>query len=87
LVVLSGLPADRESPVLVVGDGLRRVFDDPALGFGDPEGEPQGAGFTAQLAALLARSLDEADEREVLTDPTRAADKRLIVWLLPADAL
>jgi hypothetical protein len=87
LVALSGLPADRESPVLVVGDGLRRVFDDPALGFGDPEGEPQGAGFTAQLAALLARSLDEADEREVLTDPTRAADKRLIVWLLPADAL
>ncbi len=87
LVALRGLPADRSSPVLVVGDGLRRVFDDPALGFGDPEGEAQSAGFTAQLAALLARSLDEADESEVLTDPTRAVDKRLIVWLLPADAL
>lgn len=87
LVALSGLPADRESPVLLVGDGLRRVFDDPALSFGDPEGQPQSAGFSAQLAALLARSLDEADESEVLTDPTRAAGKRLIVWLLPADAL
>jgi len=87
LVALSGLPSDRESPVLLVGDGLRRVFDDPALSFGDPEGQPQSAGFSAQLAALLARSLDEADESEVLTDPTRAAGKRLIVWLLPADAL
>jgi len=87
LVALSGLPSDRESPVLLVGDGLRRVFDDPALSFGDPEGQPQSAGFSAQLAALLARSLDEADESEVLTDSMRAADKRLIVWLLPADAL
>ncbi len=87
LVALSGLPADRASPVLVVGDGLRRVFDDPALSFGDPEGQPQSAGFSAQLAALLARSLDEADESEVLADPQRAAGKRLIVWLLPADAL
>jgi hypothetical protein len=87
LVALRGLPADRQSPVLVVGDHQRRVFDDPELSFGDPGGEAQSAGFTAQLAALLARSLDEANELEVLTDPTRAADKRLIVWLLPADAL
>ena len=87
LVALRGLPADRSSPVLVVGDGLRRVFDDPELSFGDPGGEAQSAGFTAQLAALLARSLDESNESEVLTDPTRAVDKRLIVWLLPADAL
>ncbi len=87
LVALRGLPADRQSPVLVVGDGLRRVFDDPELSFGDPEGQAQSAGFTAQLAALLARSLDEANEAEVLADPGRVTDKRLIVWLLPADAL
>lgn len=87
LVALRGLPADRQSPVLVVGDGLRRVFDDPALSFGDPEGEAQSAGLTAQLAALLARSLDEADEAEVLAEPARVEGKRLVIWLLPADAL
>lgn len=87
LVALRGLPADHASPVLVVGDGLRRVFDDPALSFGDPEGQAQSAGFTAQLAALLARPLDEANEAEVLADPGRVEGKRLVVWLLPADAL
>lgn len=87
LVALLGLPADRQSPVLVVGDGLRRVFDDPEVSFGDPGGHSQSAGFAAQLAALLARALDEADEAEVLADPGRVADKRLLVWLLPADAL
>ncbi len=87
LVALSGLPVDRDSPVLVVGDDLRRVFDDPGLSFGDPEGRRQEAGFTAQLSALLARSLDEASEAEVLAEPGRVANKRLIVWLLPADRL
>ena len=87
LVALLGLPADRQSPVLVVGDHLRRVFDDPELSFGDPEGQAQSAGFTAQLAALLARALDEADEAEVLAEPARVEGKRLVIWLLPADAL
>jgi hypothetical protein len=87
LVALRGLPVDRESPVLVVGDGLRRVYDDPGLSFGDPEGQAQSAGFVAQLSALLARRLDEADEAGVLADPGRAEGKRLVIWLLPADAL
>lgn len=84
LLAFQGLAPDTSSPVMLMGTSLLRVFDDPTLSFGNLEGTPQNAGFAAQLAALLARPLHVMDEADVINGTLSFADKRLVIWLLPA---
>jgi len=84
LLAIKGLDSSRDSPVLLAGGDLLRVYDDPALSFGNSDGIPQSAGFAQQLSALLARPLDVADEAELLADTTRVSEKQLVIWLLHA---
>lgn len=84
LVSFTGLDARPDSPILVVGGSLCRVFDDPALSFGHAGARPQRAGFIQQLSALLARPLFHLDEQAFLQDPAQADGRRLVIWLLPA---
>lgn len=46
-----------ESPILLMGTGLIRIFDDPALGFGGDS----NAGFITQLGLLMGRPVEVAD--------------------------
>ncbi len=50
--------ADRESPVVVIGDSFVNIFDDPGLGFGRSHGGRSQAGLAWHLAAALGMPLD-----------------------------
>lgn len=58
IISIQGLEPSARSPILLLGNGLNEVFHDAALSFGNPEGKPEHAGFSTQLAALLGRPLD-----------------------------
>ena len=88
LVGLRGLGDGREAPVLLIGDGLLRVFDAPELSFGPAPGEAVETGWPVQLGALLGRPLDTAgSSAEPAELAARAAGKKLVIWLVPAGEL
>jgi hypothetical protein len=93
LVSIRGLESDTKSPVLILGGDLLRVFEDASASFGNTGGEAQHAGFATQLASLLGRPLDvitvgNHDLHDGLKQvETRAASKKLLICLLPADEL
>jgi hypothetical protein len=93
LVSIRGLESDAKSPVLIIGGDLLRVFEEASASFGNAGSEAQHAGFATQLASLLGRPLDvitvgNHDLPDGLKQiETRAASKKLLICLLPADEL
>jgi len=81
LVSIRGLEADPSSPILLLGDDLLGVFDDPNASFGNAQGEWQRAGFMTQLATLLGRPLSAESQ----TNPV--SKKKLVIRLIWADQL
>lgn len=85
---------DRDSPIVLLGDSFVTVFDDPALGFGNPSkpGERIRAGFAQNLALRLQQPLDvialngkgSTGVRKIFAarpdDEVRA--KKLVIWVL-----
>lgn len=91
LVSIRGLEGDLKSPILLVGGELLRVYEDADSSFGNANGQSQDAGFATQLAALLGRALhvQRADVTRITAAELAesAGKKKLVIFLLPADAL
>ncbi len=91
LVSIRGLESDLKSPILLVGGELLRVYEDADSSFGNANGQSQDAGFATQLAALLGRALQvqRADVTKITAAglAESAGKKKLVIFLLPADAL
>ncbi len=91
LVSIRGLEGDLKSPILLVGGELLRVYEDADSSFGNANGQSQDAGFATQLAALLGRALhvQRADVTKITAAEfaESAGKKKLVIFLLPADAL
>jgi len=87
---------DRDSPIVLLGDSFVNVFDDPALGFGNPAKSTERirAGFAQTLALRLQQPLDviaingegSTGVRKALAarpdDELRA--KKLVIWVIAA---
>ncbi len=86
LVSIRGLESDPKSPILLVGGELLRVYDDADSSFGNANGQSQDAGFATQLAALLGRPL-QVQRADAVNIAELAGKKKLVIFLLPADAL
>jgi hypothetical protein len=79
LVAIQGIPPSDESPVVLHGGELMRVYDDAQLSFGGG-GQPPDAGFATQLATLVGRPLDVRGMPDRDED---YEDKKLVIILLP----
>ncbi|MBL9177285.1 MAG: hypothetical protein JNM65_04420, partial [Verrucomicrobiaceae bacterium] len=79
LVSIQGIETSAESPVVLLGGDLMRVFDDANLSFGGGD-KPPRAGFATQLATLLGNPLDV---RGLLKEGETYEDKKLVICLLP----
>jgi hypothetical protein len=94
LVSVRGLDPDPKSPVTLLGDSFVNIFDDPQLGFENPEKKDERlkAGFAYQLSVLLNRPLDvlavngggataaRAELARRYDDEVRA--KKLVIWAI-----
>ena len=65
-----------ESPILLMGTDLIRIFDDPALGFGGDS----DAGFITQLGLLMGRPVEVADWPD--SSPDLLEGRKLVVLVL-----
>jgi len=83
LISITGIEPNAKSPIVLHGDSLMRVFDDPHTSFGGGGKSPR-AGFSTQLAMLLGRSLDV---RGLPRDDDSYEDKKLVICLLPMTEL
>lgn len=89
------LPADRTSPVVLLGDSFVNIFDDPSLGFAPADPTLTGrtsAGLGQHLAARLGRALDlhavngdgATGVRRWLANrgETVVRTKKVVIWVL-----
>ncbi len=102
MVGLRGLK-DAETPILVMGGSLTRIYDAPGRPFGPAPGvkSPAPAGWPTQLGALLGRRLERAPgsqrqdqtssrpkEKIFIVEPELPLeDKKLIIWVVRAGEL
>ncbi|WP_395735780.1 alginate O-acetyltransferase AlgX-related protein [Prosthecobacter sp.] len=80
LVSFQGLEPSAESPIVLFGEELLRVYEDANLSFGGG-GAPPHAGFASQLAALMGRPLDVRWRMPARENGYE--DKKLVIILLP----
>jgi hypothetical protein len=94
LVSVRGLDPDPKSPITLLGDSFVNIFDDPQLGFENPEKKEERlkAGFAHQLSVLLNRPLDvlavngggataaRVELARRYDDEVRA--KKLVIWAI-----
>ncbi|MDB6004916.1 MAG: hypothetical protein JWR15_1903 [Prosthecobacter sp.] len=79
LISIQGIEPSSESPIVLHGGELMRVYEDAQLSFGGGGASPR-AGFATQLATLLGRSLDVRG----MPGPGQSyEDKKLVIILLP----
>ena len=83
LISIQGIEPSDESPIVLHGGELIRVYDDPHLSFGGG-GQPPSSGFGTQLSLLLGRSLDV---RDMPREGESYKDKKLVIILLPMTEL
>ena len=76
MVSFPGTEMTGESPILLIGTDLIRVFDDKALGFGGDS----NAGFTTQPGLLMGRPIEVADWPD--SSPALLEGKKLVVLVL-----
>lgn len=87
---------DRDSPIVLLGDSFVNVFDDPALGFGNPANPAERirAGFAQTLTLRLQQPLDaiaingrgSTGVRRIFAarpDP-EVRSKKLVIWVIAA---
>ncbi|WP_395743313.1 alginate O-acetyltransferase AlgX-related protein [Prosthecobacter sp.] len=79
LVSIQGIEPDENSPIVLHGGELMRVYDDARLSFGGG-GDPPNAGFVTQLSTLVGRPLDV---RDLPRANESYEDKKLVIILLP----
>ncbi|MEZ0389917.1 MAG: hypothetical protein ACAI34_22760, partial [Verrucomicrobium sp.] len=84
---------DKHSPVVLLGDSFVNIYDDPGLGFENPEKPDQliQAGFAQHLSLLLQRPLDVIAKNgqgstEVRKELAQRPDeevraKKLVIWV------
>lgn len=87
LISIRGLPQDSRSPVLIAGDALLKVFEQPEASFGNADGTRQSAGFSMQLAILLGRPVAEQLTTDVTALNTAAEGRKLVILVVSADDL
>ena len=82
-----------DSPLVLLGGDLLRIYDDPELGYANPE-NPEAkihAGFAQHLSLLLQHPLDVVPQSGIDTEAILQKlnrdewrDKKLVVWLVSA---
>lgn len=87
MVGIRGLTGAQDSPVLVVGGPMIRVFDDPNLSFPPTDPQDAPAAWPTQLGALIGRSLEVAPETSLRSLTERIQGKKLVVWVVRAGEL
>ena len=93
LRVIGGGTESVDSPLVLLGGDLLRIYDDPQLGYANPE-NPEArihAGFAQHLSLLLQHPLDIVAQSGVDTQAIllkmsheKWRDKKLVIWLVSA---
>ena len=94
LVSLGGVEPDRDSPIVLIGDSFVNVFDDPALGFANPEAPTDRlkAGFARYVSMRLHQPLDvyavngggatQARREFARRTDDDVRSKKLVIWAI-----
>ncbi|RBP44471.1 acetyltransferase AlgX (SGNH hydrolase-like protein) [Roseimicrobium gellanilyticum] len=87
---------DKYAPMVLLGDSFANIFDDPSIGFGDPDAPEKRirAGFAQHLSLLLNQPLDVIAQNGkgatgVRREFARRHDdqvrgKKLVIWVIAA---